>query len=1254
MKTTRRSPQILRRLVFVQACTLAVVLPTWSQQAKPTTASPAPATNVPVESTAVAADQDVIQLSPFSVDATKEKGYFAENTLAGSRLKTPINDLAASITVVTKQQMEDTGSLDINDVFKYEASTEGSSTYTPVIIDRNTAKDTIGGYTDSGGNVSNNSNANRIRGMGAPDAAINNFPTNNRIPFDTYNTQSVEITRGPNSLLFGLGTPSGIVNQSAAQAQLNRDTNVVTVRTDQYGTFRSSLAFNRSLIKDKLAIFGAFLYNDQQFQRKPSSDLTRREYAAMTYKPFKNTTIRAFAENYQDNANRPNGVVPRDLVTPWFQAGRPAYDPTTRMITVLDTGKTYGPYVNSTQSPGYVATYNTGGGAVNGYFLTAATPANTVLNPQFLNGIYFDDTSRPIRLINGTGPNNTVYYFQRQNSPYAPAQTNPATATPTPTTLGWTAGSDPRYNVYDEQWSSSSLNYPSMLVNGTTYTAVNGIPYGSYQNPEVSNKNIYNWTKYNDIQTNWTKQRAGNYSFEIEQQITPQFFFNAGWLRQDIDYVDSSTMGSLTGNTLQVDTNQKLPDGTVNPYFGQVFIEEGQGGTGMDVWYRPETDDNFRAMLAYELDFTKQKGWAQWLGHHRFLTLWSRQESKQRSERWRLGVVGGDVDGQLRYGQNMSISGTNLAANALTLERKYYMSNPGDPQGTVTHSSGFYGNQGWNGPVSSKVEVFNYSTGASPATPGSWGYDQVVEQALFFGGTGTKRLVNSWTFADQSYLWEDRLVATLGFRHDAYRARVTSTGNLTTTSGVIYSPALTSAQQYLNGYNGYLNHDVVMNRWGRWDELTGNTRTVGGAFHALKGLDFVQNIGGRGSLISEILDGMTLYYNHSSNFNPPATYNTDYFGKPLPKPTGTGKDIGIGFSILQNKLVGRISWYEANNLNERSSAGATPLGRLAYSDSSTGNAWASTIQRIVNAEATGKTLAQIIAVANWNSDAVNPVNDEANQRLIAARLQLPYQYYSSVSTTGTQDSKAKGTEVQVTYNPTNNWTLKLTADKQQTIYNNVLPQFDAWLAVRLPVWQSLTSPFASGAPENDFTDASGQHYVLTSFWNGSYGYSAETRPNTTPKGYYDAVVTPPVSLVKGQQGSRSPDQRQYHANFLTNYQFATGKLRGFAVGGSERWESKGAIGYMGTVATPLTAPGVVNLNDVNRPVYDSGNFITDLFVSYQRKIYNNKIGWKLQLNINNVLENGGLRPLAVNWDGSIYAWRIIDSRQFVLQSTFTF
>lgn len=163
--------------------------------------TPASAQSVPEpEKKPDTAKEAAIVLTPFTVNTSKDKGYFAENTLAGSRLNTNLADLAASITVVTKQQMDDTASLDINDVFKYEASTEGSSSYTPSITDRGTAKDSIAGYSfGNNGDSSTNAQANRVRGLAAPDAAINNFPTNNRIPFDSYNTQSVEITRGPNS-----------------------------------------------------------------------------------------------------------------------------------------------------------------------------------------------------------------------------------------------------------------------------------------------------------------------------------------------------------------------------------------------------------------------------------------------------------------------------------------------------------------------------------------------------------------------------------------------------------------------------------------------------------------------------------------------------------------------------------------------------------------------------------------------------------------------------------------------------------------------------------------------------------------------------------------------------------------------------------------------------------------------------------------------------------------------------------------------
>jgi outer membrane receptor protein involved in Fe transport len=157
-----------------------------------------------------------LELSPFTVTTEKDTGYFAENTLAGSRLNTNIADIAASITVVTKQQMDDSASTNINDVFRYEANTEGSSTYTPYNTDgRGTNKDTIGGYTlGNDGTTITNAQSNRVRGLSAPDAALNYYPTNNRIPFDSYNTQSIEIARGPNSLLFGLGSPAGIVTRA--------------------------------------------------------------------------------------------------------------------------------------------------------------------------------------------------------------------------------------------------------------------------------------------------------------------------------------------------------------------------------------------------------------------------------------------------------------------------------------------------------------------------------------------------------------------------------------------------------------------------------------------------------------------------------------------------------------------------------------------------------------------------------------------------------------------------------------------------------------------------------------------------------------------------------------------------------------------------------------------------------------------------------------------------------------------------------
>ena len=57
-------------------------------------------------------EEDVFELSPFSVEASEDDGYMAQTTLAGSRVRTSVRDIGASIAIITQEYMEDTGATD--------------------------------------------------------------------------------------------------------------------------------------------------------------------------------------------------------------------------------------------------------------------------------------------------------------------------------------------------------------------------------------------------------------------------------------------------------------------------------------------------------------------------------------------------------------------------------------------------------------------------------------------------------------------------------------------------------------------------------------------------------------------------------------------------------------------------------------------------------------------------------------------------------------------------------------------------------------------------------------------------------------------------------------------------------------------------------------------------------------------------------------------------------------------------------------
>jgi len=58
------------------------------------------------------------------------------------------------------------------------------------------------------------------RGIVGSTVLTDYFPTG-AVPIDRYNTDNLTMMRGPNAILFGIGSPSGVVGASTKRAQLN-------------------------------------------------------------------------------------------------------------------------------------------------------------------------------------------------------------------------------------------------------------------------------------------------------------------------------------------------------------------------------------------------------------------------------------------------------------------------------------------------------------------------------------------------------------------------------------------------------------------------------------------------------------------------------------------------------------------------------------------------------------------------------------------------------------------------------------------------------------------------------------------------------------------------------------------------------------------------------------------------------------------------------------------------------------------------
>ncbi|HEY3755458.1 MAG TPA: TonB-dependent receptor [Opitutaceae bacterium] len=1175
-------------------------------------ATPAPADNNPSSTTTTtttttttgqppAPDQSVITLSPFEVNASHDQGYFAANTLAGTRLNTNIADLASSVTVVTKQQMRDTNSLNINDVMRFESNTEGALTYTPIATFRGQVEDTLQGTGATGGAYTSAlASGNRVRGLAAADNEVNNFWAISRIPMDGYDVESVEIDRGPNSIIFGSGSPAGIFNTSLTEASVTKSSGEIDLMADQWGTIRESIDFNAPLINNRLAIDVAQMYQSEQFEQKPSSDLTRRQYATLTFQPWGNsvTRIKASFENYSNYNADPNFVTPIDYVTPWIDAGRPVWNTLTDQVTYLATGKTSLPYALTTTMPNYVA-----GGPVGNTALTSTT------SPFFVPGLTFGSATHNILFID---QGQTQAFFRGQ-------QTGFSNTSYVPKTL-----SASQALVEEERLTTSTpMPQPTYLANGNPLYAV-------WQIPTVSSKSIYNWKTVNTESLDYTQTKAKTYNVDLQQALLPEgtpwgnLNLDVAWFRQELTQFINSPESQAPATTMYIDTNQYLPDGTVNPHLGQPYVDI----YASDLYQEPEINNNWRAMLDYDVDPSKHvPSWLQWIGHHRFVTSFLQHDDIQTNLRYRPGIYGGDPL-YLPLAATLNAStGYGYSNNNTAIERVVYLGTPtGSTLGHANGGPGFINY--YTQPQTNNISTYNYASN-------SWVSSQVLSQAdLFPSGGISENLQDSKTYFWQPYLWDDRIVGILGIDDDQVKNRNT-----------VFPATNPLATEYTNGFS---NRSVWFDE-GPWNYVGGNTSTMGVVLHPFKDWAMLDRPADNGNLAAEFLRTISFTYNKSNNFNPPTTYNTDFFGNTLPIATGSDKDYGIEIATPDNKLFLRATWWKTTDLNQ---VYVSTIGnRALYIDQTLLKDWATKVVEVRDG--------QDPTSANFGNTNVFPIT-ATMQTQIAALTGLPYNFGGVgekgeyINPAETENGVGKGIDLELEYNPLPNWTMKFTWGKQLTSVDNASNEAVAWFNHRSPAWLTYTAPDLNKV----YTKSDGTPLSLANFWS-AYGYdTAVTGPGnvsgyTSTQAYYNIVVATALATDTATNGTLASNQREYSWNYLTNYNFDRGILKGLGIGTALQYDGRANVGYYGSTSN-LNGYGQIAYPDINRPIYTPAKFHINLWTSYQYKLPWSHLTAKVQFNIQDLTSNGYLLPITYNFDGTPAAERIIPPRLYQLTTSVYF
>ncbi|MDD2763781.1 MAG: TonB-dependent receptor plug domain-containing protein [Opitutaceae bacterium] len=1191
--------------------------------------------------------EEVVKLSPFVVESTEgENTYTAESTLAGTRVRTDLKDVAASISVVTKQFLQDTAVRNAQDLLVYTPSTEVAG-----IGGNFSGSAGLKTYNESSKLVNPDTN-NRVRGLDAADMTRDYFLTD--IPWDSFNVGRIDLQRGPNSILFGVGSPAGIINASITGASY-KTTYKIENAIDQYGSFRSMGDFNYVLLPNQLAIRVSLLNDQAKYQQKPAFNNQNRVYAALRYDPqllgeHNRTTINVKFENGTVKSNNPRILPPLDLVTPWFSS---PYD--------KQTINTYTPGKGSLSNDPVVALYalggdfafqGRGGGVdVKSYYNGVASGVTPVASNA--------PTSVIVGMINAgiAGLNNQAY--------------RPLSV--------------PVYAAY----------------------ALRNLEGGSfYVDKVLTDSTVFNF--YDNLLDGPNKREWQNWN-ALNVDLTQTFFDDrlAIDLTYDRQIYNSGQISWLTGTyyAIGVEVNETMADGTANPNVGRPYVasSDSSGNNSYN-----SVRENKRAIVTADLrseDYLG-KNWLSYILGRSVLTGLANQENKQTQYVfWAQHATTPDIINIFGYEGTQAAATVNDLATTRQYEWLYYL---GSSLSSKSSAAGAnlsriqmkldpgastavkYFNTTWNKGTTvdqnAAYSYVDYNTGltvtdsfqyANPANYVGWtqggvnwlSADNPADfPSLVTGGERTKYQDRSQGFTWQGYLLDGDLAVTFGWRKDTVSnyQNTAPKNSLTGVSALTYDLNPTSLRV-----------------------ATGQSRNWSGVFHLPK------------KLTSKLPWGTTisLLYNDSSNFKADAP-RRNLVGAIIPNPQGKTREKGFMITTLNDRLSLRATWYKTVVSNATLASGSTAIfgsgGYLMYQLQELAYIMAAMVQDAQNGISDGAQpygLDQYFADQGWTNyaykDNVSGVHYYDNFTNTSA---------SSAYQTAAQTINAKKA-VQAWLN-----TPAIMTKDFYAYWNSPIP-FDPSLAKASGNLHDAfgTAGFPTASPLSDFyslvgvlspsgsnlpvttvdTLAEGQEYELAfkplKNWNVSVNYvrthATRTNLDSTTRAYMEEFNTfysgdagllrmwgqqssvflvsnlwmnnlwLPYQVALASQGQSAPEVSPWRLNGVTTYTFDHGRLKGLFVGGAARLEAGRIEGYRYS--------SDLGFLDVSKPLMGPNDEHFDMWIGYQRKLTHN-VNWRIQLNLRNVGEKTRLVPAYYEPDGSLALARIQQGMEWQFTNTFEF